>query len=94
MIQYLCINTYISRANSQGNSYNFDLYSKIPYATLDEAERDRLWDDGLHLTREGYKMMGNVIGVRLFEILQEQTNAKNVASTKEDIQGENTKLRR
>ncbi|KAL2044583.1 hypothetical protein ABVK25_012360 [Lepraria finkii] len=80
--------------HQQDRFYNFDLYSKIPYATLDEAARARLWDDGLHLTGEGYKMMGNVIAVRLFEILQEQTNAKNVASTKEDIQGENTNLRR
>ena len=77
----MCIYIYISRTNSHGNSYSFDLYSKIPYATLDEAERDRLWDDGLHLTGEGYKMMGDVIAVRLFEILQEQTNAKDVAST-------------
>jgi lysophospholipase L1-like esterase len=51
---------------------------------LDEAERDRLWDDGLHLTGEGYKMMGDVIAVRLFEILQEQTNAKKRASTTSD----------
>lgn len=53
-----------------GNSYTFDLYSVIPYASADEATRDRLWDDGLHLTGEGYKMMGDAIAARLFEILQ------------------------
>ena len=30
----------------------FDLCSKIPYASPDEATRDKLWNEGLHLTRE------------------------------------------
>lgn len=51
-------------------SYTFDLYSAIPYATLDETTREQLWDDGLHLTGQGYKVMGAAIAIRLFEILQ------------------------
>lgn len=51
-------------------SYTFDLYSAIPYATLDDDTREKLWDDGLHLTGQGYKVMGDAIAVRLFEILQ------------------------
>ena len=42
----------------------YDLYSQIPYASLDEATREELWDDGLHLTREGCHMMDNVIAER------------------------------
>lgn len=67
-------------SDSQGTSYTCDLYSKIPYASLDEAVRDRLWDDGLHLTEEGYNLMGDVIAERLIEILREQVN-ENVAPT-------------
>ena len=72
---------YVLRKNSHENSYNFDLYSKIPYATLDQAERERLWDDGLHLTGEGYKMMGDVIAIRLYEIMQDLAKSKQVATT-------------
>ena len=59
-------------SDSQGTSYVCDLYSKIPYAKLDEAARERLWDDGLHLTEVGYNLMGEVIAERLFEILREE----------------------
>lgn len=58
--------------DSQGPSYTCDLYSKIPYKKLDEAARERLWDDGLHLTEVGYNLMGEVIAERLFEILREE----------------------
>ena len=58
-------------STDRSSSYTFDLYSAIPYATLDEATRKELWDDGLHLTGQGYKVMGDVIAVRLFEILRE-----------------------
>lgn len=36
---------------------------------MDEKMRSRVWDDGLHLTEEGYKMMGDAIAARLLEIL-------------------------
>lgn len=58
-------------------SYTFDLYSAIPYATLDEDTREKLWDDGLHLTGQGYKVMGDVIAVRLFEILQNMQESED-----------------
>jgi lysophospholipase L1-like esterase len=56
--------------NSHLSSYTFDLYSIIPYANADEDTREKLWDDGLHLTIEGYKLMGDAIAVGLFDILQ------------------------
>ena len=61
-------------------SYSFDLYSAIPYATLDDATKAKLWDDGLHLTGQGYKVMGDVIAVRLFEILQSLQEPKDEES--------------
>ena len=41
---------------------------------MDEATREKLWDDGLHLTKEGYDMMGDLIAGRLFEILRGDDN--------------------
>ena len=61
-------------------SYTFDLYREIPFASLDEATRYDLWDDGVHLTSKGYQKMGDAIAVRLFEILQEQGKQERTAS--------------
>ena len=49
-------------------SYNFDLWSVIRYTGVDEETRKRIWDDGLHLTEEGYAIMGKAIAARLFEL--------------------------
>lgn len=64
----------LPHSDSQAISYTFDLYRNIPYASLDEATREKLWDDGLHLTKEGYDMMGDLIAGRLFEILRGDDN--------------------
>ncbi|KAG5985089.1 hypothetical protein E4U55_001592 [Claviceps digitariae] len=50
-----------SRAYFQHPSYTFDLYSKIPYHLLSEQDKERYWDDGLHLTAQGYDWMGEHI---------------------------------
>ncbi|EED13748.1 conserved hypothetical protein [Talaromyces stipitatus ATCC 10500] len=49
--------------------YTFDLKSAIPYHTMDEQRREQIWDDGLHFTDKGYDLMGEIIAVRLLEIL-------------------------
>ncbi|KAG5926826.1 hypothetical protein E4U42_002932 [Claviceps africana] len=51
------------RNHKQRNFYTFDLYSKIPYHSLSEQDRERYWDDGLHLTAQGYDWMGEHIAV-------------------------------
>ena len=53
-----------------------DLYSAVPYFSLDDAKQELIWDDGLHLTKEGYEMMGNAITARLIELLQTGDKAK------------------
>lgn len=60
------------------NSYSFDLYSAIRYTGIEEELREKLWDDGLHLSSEGYKVMGDVIAVRMFELLQTIQQPKNI----------------
>lgn len=51
-------------------SHTFDLWSVIRYQGVDDAERLRIWDDGLHLTSAGYKVMGDAIAFHLFELLK------------------------
>ena len=45
----------------------------------DADTRKKLWDDGLNLTRKGYKLMGDVIAARMFEVLQ-SSNEESVAA--------------
>jgi len=51
-------------------SYVFDLQTKIPNHSMDEAEKREIWDDGLHLTSKGYERMGEMIADRLMEIIE------------------------
>lgn len=50
----------------------------IPYSAMDEDLRDQIWDDGLHLTEDGYRMMGDVISSRLFELLETCNQPMNI----------------
>ena len=72
------LRTHSFRISLNGFSYTCDLWKAIQYNTLDAETREKLWDDGLHLTGEGYKLMGDVIAARLFEILQITDQPKNV----------------
>lgn len=38
-----------------------DLEKRLPYHSMDEAERARYWDDGLHLTADGYDLMAQYV---------------------------------
>lgn len=53
-----------------------DVCTKVPYTSMDEATRRKIWDDGLHLKPAGYDMMGDAIADRLLEILQKSTTPK------------------
>ena len=50
-------------------SYAFDLKSAIPYHGMDKQRREQIWDDGLHLTDQGYDLMGEVISEKLLALL-------------------------
>ncbi|KAM0341318.1 hypothetical protein ACHAPU_010060 [Fusarium lateritium] len=73
-----------------GTNYAFDLRSKIPYHSLSEDDRERYWDDGLHLQAEGYDWMGNHIGDALIDILwsegvfEQSTTKASDATAEED----------
>ena len=65
-------------ADNSSDSHSFDLYSAIRFNGIDEDLREKLWHDGLHLTEEGYKVMGDVIAVRMFELLKTTQLPKNI----------------
>lgn len=64
--------------HQQERYYSFDLYSAIRYTDIDKDLREKLWDDGLHLTSEGYKVMGDVIADRMLELLKMTRQPKNI----------------
>ncbi|KAJ5633558.1 hypothetical protein N7528_001400 [Penicillium herquei] len=47
--------------HQQKDFYAFDLCRAIPYHDATEEFREQMFDDGLHLTAEGYDVMGTVI---------------------------------
>ncbi|CAF9940171.1 hypothetical protein IMSHALPRED_001775 [Imshaugia aleurites] len=77
------LNEKIAKADIPPNSYSFDLYNAIRYTDIEEDLRKRLWDDGLHLTSEGYKVMGDVIAVRMLELLKMARQPKNIGPVTE-----------
>jgi lysophospholipase L1-like esterase len=56
--------------------YIFDLKAAIPYHSMPEAEREEIWDDGLHFTPKGYERMGELVAARLFEIIEAEKAAE------------------
>ncbi|KAJ5930834.1 hypothetical protein N7466_006327 [Penicillium verhagenii] len=50
--------------------YSFDLRPKIPYRGSSDEFIEKIFDDGLHLTADGYDLMGRSIGLCLADILK------------------------
>lgn len=42
-------------------SHAFDLHKHIPYHSATEDFRELIFDDGLHLTAEGYDLVGDLV---------------------------------
>lgn len=59
-----------------------DLCSAVPYFSMSEAMRERIWDDGLHLTMDGYEMMGDAIATSLIDLLHAVDKPVNAGSMK------------
>ncbi|KAL8814255.1 MAG: hypothetical protein Q9223_006509 [Gallowayella weberi] len=62
------LNGMIAR-HSQDRWHYLDLCAAVPYFNMNETMRQRIWDDGLHLTMDGYEMMGEAIATKLIELL-------------------------
>ncbi|CAM1506812.1 Fc.00g064530.m01.CDS01 [Cosmosporella sp. VM-42] len=58
--------------HQEPNYYFFDLESKIPFHALSQADREKYWDDGLHLRDDGYDWMGDHIADGLIRIIRRE----------------------
>ncbi|TDZ26055.1 hypothetical protein Cob_v001074 [Colletotrichum orbiculare MAFF 240422] len=52
----------------------FDLAARIPFHDLNERERRRYWDDGVHLTPAGYDWMGGFVAEALGNYVELERN--------------------
>ncbi|SPN96773.1 related to esterase [Cephalotrichum gorgonifer] len=53
------------------NVYPFDLHAVLPYHSLTPDDCHKYWDDGLHLTPDGYDWMAGHIASHLISLLNE-----------------------
>ncbi|KAF4988819.1 hypothetical protein FDECE_14911 [Fusarium decemcellulare] len=67
--------------NTDTNYHAFDLHAHIPYHSLSEEDREKYWDDGLHLRDDGYDWMGAHIANHLIDILQREGTLEAGSST-------------
>ncbi|KAI5466340.1 SGNH hydrolase-type esterase domain-containing protein [Mariannaea sp. PMI_226] len=67
--------------HQQPNYYFFDLESHIPFHSLSEADREKYWDDGLHLAEDGYDWMGEHIANGLIRILRREGTLEPATSS-------------
>ncbi|KAL6717541.1 hypothetical protein ACLMJK_005456 [Lecanora helva] len=65
------LNDLVSSHQQEG-FYVAHVAKAIPWTGMDEKERTKIWDDGVHLTKEGYELMGDTIADRLIDIVKEQ----------------------
>ncbi|RYO78524.1 hypothetical protein DL766_009536 [Monosporascus sp. MC13-8B] len=64
------INEFI-RTYKRHDYFHFDLFSALPYNAMPPAQRSRIWEpDGVHLTSEGYRFMGERIAEALAQIVR------------------------
>ncbi|KAI1417128.1 SGNH hydrolase [Hypoxylon sp. FL1857] len=55
----------------QPNFFYFDLYSAIPYHDMKPEDRPKYWEmDGVHLSANGYNLMGEKIAEELVRIMK------------------------
>ena len=55
------IRNYANNENKQKRMCLVDLDKAIPFHTMNNTERDLIWDDGVHLTPAGYDRMATTI---------------------------------
>jgi len=53
----------------------FDLAQKLTWNQMDEETRWQMWDDGVHLTIDGYDLMGDLIVEALSPLVKQEIGA-------------------
>ncbi|KAI4213857.1 MAG: hypothetical protein LQ351_003552 [Letrouitia transgressa] len=67
--------------------YHMDISNAVPFFTLNGEMRERIWDDGLHLTKEGYEMMGDAIASKLIELIRTCNKPLNIGKRNTPLSG-------
>ncbi|RHZ43193.1 SGNH/GDSL hydrolase family protein [Aspergillus thermomutatus] len=65
------VNSSILAHKAEG-FHAFDLHGALPYHNATEEFKEKIWDDGLHLTAEGYRLVGDVVGEHLIALLKDK----------------------
>ncbi|KAF3060041.1 putative gdsl-like lipase acylhydrolase protein [Daldinia childiae] len=53
------------------NFFYFDLHNAIPYHNMEPSDRPKYWQmDGVHLTEDGYNLMGEKIATELIKLIR------------------------
>ncbi|KAI1383056.1 SGNH hydrolase [Hypoxylon trugodes] len=78
------VNKAIKEHKKQGFFY-FDLYNALPYHEMVPEDRPKYWQmDGVHLTADGYNLMGEKIAEELIRIVKlaeaQETDISTIAS--------------
>ena len=68
--RWMKLNSLITDHVEEG-FYTADVAAAIPWSGMSEPKRKRIWDDAVHLTKEGYELMGDAIADRLIQIVNE-----------------------
>ncbi|ROT37337.1 GDSL-like Lipase/Acylhydrolase [Sodiomyces alkalinus F11] len=68
------VNDGIMKQDTHG-LYAFDLHAAIPYHSLSPQDKEKYWDDGLHLTPDGYDWMGRHIASALIKLIIQEVSA-------------------
>lgn len=80
---------YGVRAEYLPSRYVFDLQAALPNNSLPPDQRHKYWDDLIHLTAEGYDLMGEKFGAKLLGLLESASMANRIS-----LQVSETKNRR
>ncbi len=73
--RYRALNQMILNHQEEGFS-PFDLCAAIPYHDMAPDKRKIIWDDGLHLKKAGYDLMGSTIAQHLEKTMSEGLTSK------------------
>ncbi|KAI4166565.1 MAG: hypothetical protein LQ343_007946 [Gyalolechia ehrenbergii] len=67
--RYEELNAWI-KAHEEEGFFVADVCTAVPWVGMEEGERRRVWDDGLHLRPRGYDMLGDAVAERLLEVVE------------------------
>ncbi|RAL12970.1 SGNH/GDSL hydrolase family protein [Aspergillus homomorphus CBS 101889] len=49
--------------------YALDIHKEVPYHSAEKDFKEKMWDDGVHMTPDGYDLVGEVVANHLIQLL-------------------------